>query len=135
MKIRFSFMLVVSCFIFLVACNQQEDFSSTYGTWYSDGTIMPTVFTITENSFKFSDGTEVGITFEKVENQINIINAAHKNTIISILVVDKNSLTANYQGDQKTFSRITEQQAKELLKKPSLQNTTGQNATEFPDPF
>lgn len=96
---------------------------------------MPTVFTITENSFKFSDGTEVGITFEKVENQINIINAAHKNTIISILVVDKNSLTANYQGDQKTFSRITEQQAKELLKKPSLQNTTGQNATEFPDPF
>lgn len=131
MKFRFPFILLFSCFVLVAGCQQQEDFSPIYGTWCYQGEGNPKIFTITKDSFQFFNDSPVGITFEKINNQINVLNAAHKNTIISVIEVQKNTLIVYYQGGEKEFTRISEQEAQNLVDTAS----SSQKATEFPDPF
>ena len=76
------------------------------------------------------NGSDVGIYFETVSSQINVMNSAHKNTIIAISDIEKDSAVFDRgpAGGKKRFIRTTESDAKGLIEarknRPPLQPTT-----------
>ncbi|MCL2469618.1 MAG: hypothetical protein FWF24_05245 [Alphaproteobacteria bacterium] len=111
--------LALFCFMLVTLAGCGDGTDRVWGGWVSEKPSLlgqHDVILLTKTQANIN-GKETGVIYEAVAEQVNVINAGHKNTILIFTDIKKDSATIDRSGfiGKKTFKRVPEKKVREIL--------------------